>query len=124
MKYLILGLCLFNLTMVQANESESPDCVDSSPIKNSKIAFEGLKKLDDGSVWIKGVHLVDGQNLLRVKASELNKKRICENLGFRIVEGARIEFDSVSKVVAVNKDLKVTRYSRAETKFIQNITCR
>ena len=110
--------------MVQANESESADCIESSPIKNSKIAFEGLKKLDDGSVWIKGVHLVDGQSLLRIKASDLNKRRICQHLGFRVAEGARIEFDRSSLVVGINKDLKATKTKKADTKFIQNITCR
>jgi hypothetical protein len=124
MKYLILGLCVLNLTIVHASEVDSTDCLDSSLIKYSKIAFEGVKKLDDGSFWIKGVHFVDGENLVRLKANDLNKKRICQTLGFMTAIGSRIEFDSSSKVVSINKDLKITKQNKPKTKFIQNITCK
>jgi hypothetical protein len=118
---LFIFLALFT-TFGYASEILDSNCLDDQ--SKSKIAFEQLKRLDDGSVWIKGVHLVDGKSLLRIKASEVNKKRICQSLGYRAVEGSRIEFDRTSIVVGINKDLKVTKDKKPETKFIQNITCR
>lgn len=124
MKSMLFTFFALSLSITYSTQSVGAECLEGSPIKNSKVAFEQLKKLDDGSVWIKGIHLVDGQSLLRIKASDLNKKRICQHLGFRVAEGARIEFDNSSLVVGINKDLKATSSKKSETKFIQNITCR
>ncbi len=124
MKSILFTFFALSLSITYSDQSLGSECLEGSPMKSSSIAFEHLKKLDDGSVWIKGIHLVDGQSLLRIKASDLNKRRICQHLGFRVAAGARIEFDRSSLVVGINKDLKATTSKKADTKFIQNITCR
>lgn len=124
MKFALLLVLAISSTAVMAGESmlsSQEDCLSGEP--KNVVIYEKMKKLDDGSYWIKNVHLKSGSQFVRIKDSEKNKKRICQKLGFTSAGGSRVEFEKGETVVGINNKLEVKKIKAPESKFILNVNC-
>jgi hypothetical protein len=90
----------------------------------SRIRFEQIKKTErPREFWVKNVHLeVDGE-FYRLNDSEINKRRICRELGFKKAGGSRVEFGAEEYVVSVGPNLKVIRELGPDEDYILNVNC-
>lgn len=90
----------------------------------NKIVFEKIVRINNSALYhVKNIQLETPETVYRVKASNLNQKRICESLGFRDTTAGRWSFSMEEVVVGINKDLEVTRLKKPETLYIENANC-
>lgn len=123
---LLVSMLLISLVSAAAelpsNILNSTEACDDDNSKNL-ITFEKIVKLEDGSFWVKNIHLKADNQFYRVKANKINKSRICKDLGFDLPRGSRVEFEKGEKVVGINGKLKVIDHKRDESKFVLNLNC-
>ena len=112
-----------NILDISADDCESESSSAGKDKSSNIVTFEKIKRLDDGSYWVKNIHLKSDLRFYRLKSSALNKKRICRDLGFKSEGGSRVESDVDEKVVGVNGRLDIVSFKKTDSKFIMNITC-
>lgn len=90
----------------------------------TKIRFERIIKTErPREFWVKNVHLEVNGEFYRLNDSDINKRRICKELGFKKAGGSRIEFASEEFVVSVSPNFKIIRELGPDHDFIMNINC-
>ena len=90
----------------------------------TRVRFERISKTErPREFWVKNVLLeVDGE-FYRIKDSEINKRRICKDLGFKKAGGSRVEFGADEVVVSVGPNFKIMRELGPDQDFIMNLNC-
>ena len=93
-------------------------------LSHARVVWESKVDLGNNAIWIKKVALVTEEGTARIKASNLNKQRICEYMGYSEVAGSRVEFDETSIVVQIDRDVQAKRVLDFGSEFIENLNCR